>query len=138
MTPFFANQGLFVHGVIHLSPKEALAGIEAGALLVDVREDYMVAMKAFDVAGVCYLPFSRFKTDISELPKDRPLIIADAVGLYSREAAAILLEQGYTDVASLNGGISGWEDEKLPLLLDPANLLQGGCACQLKPRRGNS
>jgi len=131
----FAHQGLFIRGLIHLSPREALADIELGALLVDVREDYMVAMKAFDVPNLHLLPFSRFQADFEELPRDRPLILADAVGLYSREAAAILLARGYAEVASLNGGISSWEDDHLPLRVDPANLLQGGCACQLRPRR---
>lgn len=131
---FFQHQGLFVHGLIHLSPTEALAEIGAGALLVDVREQFMVEMKAFGIPGVHYLPFSRFKTGFDELPRDRPLILADAVGLYSREAAAFLLERGYSEVASLNGGISRWEDDQLPLATDSAGLWQGSCACRLKPR----
>jgi rhodanese-related sulfurtransferase len=135
MVERFAHQGLVVNGLIHLSPKEALAALEQGALLVDVREDYLVSMKGFDVREVRCLPFSRFQADFEQLPRNRPLILADAVGMYSREAAAILLEHGFPEVASLNGGISSWEDEHLPLQVDPANLLQGGCACQLKPRR---
>ncbi len=131
----FMNQGLRTGGVVHLSPREALADLERGALLVDVREDYLVAMKAFAVPGVIELPFSRFASGCDSLPRDRPLILADAVGLYSREAAALLQARGFTDVASLNGGISRWEDERLPLHADPANLLQGGCACRLRPGR---
>ncbi len=133
MGALFTNQGQFTGGVIHLSPREAYADLERGALLVDVREDYLVSMKAFAVPGVIELPFSRFESDCGSLPRDRPLILADAVGLYSREAAALLLARGFPEVASLNGGISRWEDEHLPLRVDPANLLQGGCACRLRP-----
>lgn len=135
MGALFTNQGLRINGVVHLSPREALADLDRGALLVDLREDYLVSMKAFDLPGVIHLPFSRFQEDCGSLPRDRPLILADAVGLYSREAAAILQGRGCTEVASLNGGISGWEDEHLPLSVDPANLLQGGCACRLRPGR---
>lgn len=135
METLFTHQGMVTRGIVHLTPREALADLERGALLVDVREDYLVSMKAFDVAGTIFLPFSRFETDCETLPRNRPLILADAVGLYSREAAAILLARGYAEVASLNGGISRWEDEHLPLRVDPANLLQGGCACRLRPGR---
>lgn len=131
----FSHPGLACGGVIHLSPEEVLAELQDGALLVDVREDYLAAMKAFAVAGQCWLPFSRFEAGCESLPKDRPLILADAVGLYSRKAASLLLARGFTEVASLNGGISAWEDEHLPLQVDPASLLQGGCACRLAPRK---
>ena len=61
MGDLFEHQGLHVRGLVHLSPLEALADCERGALLVDVREDYLVAMKAFALPGVHHLPFSNFR-----------------------------------------------------------------------------
>lgn len=135
MPRFFEGQGLTIGGVVHLSPREAVAALERGALLVDIREPFMVTMKAFGVPGVVCLPRSVFCSRAEALPAGQPLVIADAVGLYSKEAAAWLTAQGREDVASLNGGIADWEAAGLPMSEDPASLWRGSCMCQLKPRR---
>jgi len=132
MSAFFANQGLFINGITHLSPREALAAIERGAVLVDLREEYELAMKTFDVPEVVFLANSEFTASFSQLPTDRPLILADSVGLRSRDAVAFLQQQGYTEVANLNGGIVDWDNAGLPTRV--GNLWTGQCACQLKPR----
>lgn len=135
MGDFFDGQGLRVGGLVHLSPREALVAIERGALLVDIREAFMVRMKAFGVRELLCLPRSLFRQEAERLPPDRPLIVADAVGLYSKEAVAWLRERGRTDVASLNGGIADWEVAGLPLAQDPDGLWRGSCMCRLEPRR---
>jgi len=131
MSGFFAGQGLWVNGIIHLSPQEALAAVGRGAVLVDLREEYELAMKVFDVPGVVFLANSAFKETFAELPTDRPLILADSVGLRSRDAVAFLQQHGYTEVASLNGGILDWDGAGLPTRV--GELWTGQCACQLKP-----
>ena len=132
MSGFFAGQGLCINGTVHLAPREALAAIERGAVLVDLREDYELAMKEFDVPGVVCLANSTFKERFADLPTDRPLILADSVGLRSRDAVALLQQHGYPEVANLNGGILDWDNAKLPTRV--GNLWTGQCACQLKPR----
>ncbi|MCK7477135.1 MAG: rhodanese-like domain-containing protein [Candidatus Moduliflexus flocculans] len=74
-----------------------------GALLVDIREAYETNFRVFDVAEALYLPWTRFASSFSHLPRDRALIIADAAGIYCREAARILTEAGYTNLAKLSG-----------------------------------
>ena len=135
MTSFFAAQGSVIQNMVHLTPREALDAIGRGALLVDVREDFMIEMKVLGLPEVLFLPWSRFKELYEGLPRDRPLILADCVGLYSKEAVAFLLEHGFTEVANLNGGISAWEESGLPMNVDPDHLWTGSCMCQLKPRR---
>jgi len=133
MRDFFAGQGLRINGVTHLSPREALAAIQRGALLVDIREDYELGMKTFDVPALVALANSTFEETFDQLPTDRPLIIADSVGLRSREAVVFLQRHGYAYVANLNGGILDWESAGLPTRV--GELWAGQCACQLKPRR---
>ncbi|MGC4119296.1 MAG: rhodanese-like domain-containing protein [Myxococcales bacterium] len=135
MAPFFQGQGLFIAGVTHISGREVLAAVERGAAIVDVREEYEVVMKTFDVPGVIYLPTSTFKDSYQELPRGRPLILADAVGLRSKDAVLFLLEKGWADVANLNGGILDWEKEGMPTKVNPEELWVGDCACSLKPRK---
>lgn len=134
MKGFFAQQGMVIQGVVHLSPKEALVAVERGALFVDLREDYLVVMKAFDLPGVLHLPYSQFKQAAGQLPKDQPMVFADAVGLYSKEAVIYLREHGYEEIASLNGGILAWEDAGLPTGVNKNELWSGSCMCQLRPR----
>lgn len=135
MRPFFDGQGLLIKGICHLSPTEARAAIERGATLVDIREDYETGMKAFDVPGVVYAPNSSLRDTFEQLPRDRPLVVADSVGLRSKPAVAFLLEQGLVDVANLNGGIVDWDRAGLPIVNHPDEQWVGSCACRLKPRK---
>ena len=135
MTEFFANQGMLIHAVRHLSPAEALTAIERGAVVVDIRESFEVDMKAFGVGAVIYLAASRLRDAFEQLPRDKPLILADCVGLHSKPAVAFLQEHGFADVANLNGGIADWESAGMPMLADPDQQWTGSCACRLKPRK---
>jgi rhodanese-related sulfurtransferase len=104
-------------------------------VLVDIREQYETGMKAFDVRGVIYLANSSFREGFDQLPKDRPLILADSVGLRSKLAVAFLLEQGFANVANLIAGILDWESAGMPTRTNPDEQWVGSCACRLKPRK---
>lgn len=82
------------------------------ALVVDVR-----AQKDFKrgaIAGSKHIAMENFESRISEIPKDRPIILVDTVTTQSVKAAKLLRAQGYSDVFVLEGGIKGWVDAKLP------------------------
>ncbi len=135
MCKFFKNKGICINGLIHLSPVEAFELLNNGAVLVDVREDYETDYKLLDVPAVIYIPKSTFEKDFQQLPKDKPLIIVDSVGLRSKDAALFLFENAYEMVANLNGGIVDWDKDKLPIRADKYAELSGSCACMLKPMR---
>jgi hypothetical protein len=63
------------------------------------------------------------------------LIILDSVGLRSKDAVIFLQNNGYTNVANLNGGIVDWDKDKLPMKVDKYCELSGSCACMLKPMK---
>lgn len=121
-------------GVPNLSPAEARDCLERGALLVDLRESYETEYRRFAVGAVEYLPWSRFAAGFAQLPRDRPLLLADAAGLYGREAARLLREAGYRNLATLVGGMIDWDREGLPVRKDASFELSGQCACRLKSR----
>ena len=95
-----------------LAPKDidalaARAAIEAGALLVDVREPGECALAP--IAGAVELPLSRIEQASAMLSdRERPLVLICALGARSRIAAARLAEIGYSDVASVIGGRAAW------------------------------
>jgi rhodanese-related sulfurtransferase len=131
---YFNGKGLRIAAMVHLSGGEALQAARDGALFVDLRSSLETDYKKFDVPEVKYIPFEELSERIAEIPCDRPVIVADSVGLRSKDAVKILLEQGYTNVANLNGGILDWEHDGLPITVDLDKQLSGSCTCRLKPR----
>jgi len=124
--------------LLNLSPLEAHYFLAHGALLVDLREAYETNFRVFDVVEVSFLPWTRFSACFDSLPRDRPLILVDAAGIYGKEAACILLEAGYSNLANLVGGMIDWDREGFPVRKDVEYELGGQCACKLKTRTGGN
>jgi len=127
-----------IEGILNLAPTEACVYLSQGALLVDLREAYETNFRIFDVEEALYIPWTRFSSSFRVLPRDRPLILADAAGIYCREAARILARAGYTNIAKLSGGMIDWDAAGLPVRKDASYELSGQCACKLKTRVGKN
>ncbi|HWQ07473.1 MAG TPA: rhodanese-like domain-containing protein [Holophaga sp.] len=108
-----------VPGLRFLSPREVRDELQAGACLVDLRTDELVEMKAFAVQNRYHIPHRFLATSHTELPKDRLLVLADTSGVYTKEAARLLLANGFTRIACLDGGMIAWEEAGMPLASDP-------------------
>lgn len=132
----FEGRGLVIQGLRFLAPGDALAVLNEGAVLVDLRMDELAEMKAFKVPETIRIPHEELAGLMSELPAERPLLLADSAGVYTKEAARLLLDRGFTEVACLNGGMLLWDQEGLPVVTDAAALLHGECPCVLRPRKG--
>ena len=132
----WTNIGFTSHGVQNLTPKESYELCRKGAVIVDVRESYLNNFKMFNVENVIYLPYSELAGSYSELPGDKLLIFADAVGLRSRDSVLFMNEHDYKNAFNMAGGIVDWERDGLPLTTDVNNRLTGSCMCQLKAREG--
>ena len=61
--------GFIAHGVLNLTPKESFELCEKGAIIVDVREEYMNSFIMFKVEKLFYLPYSELDQYFSDLPK---------------------------------------------------------------------
>jgi hydroxyacylglutathione hydrolase len=131
----FSGKYFFSSGFLNLIPRDAYdEAINNGAVIIDVREDYLTGYKQFDVPDVFYYPLSTLEQKLNEIRKDVPIIIADSTGLMSHNAMLILMNKGYDNIANLAGGIVEWERDGLPLKTDVMEQLDGSCMCQLKPR----
>lgn len=101
--------------VREISPEEAAARAGRGeARLLDVREDHEWA--AGHPAGATHLSRGTIERDIEKLvpDPDAPLILMCGGGYRSALAADSLQRMGYTNVLSLAGGWSAWEERGLP------------------------
>ena len=134
MNDFFAGYGIVSNDIVHVSPRETVELCKKGAILVDVREDYMNRFKMFDVDELIFCPLSILKEKYTELPQNKPLIFADATGLRSKEVVLFLKTKNLKNIANMAGGIVEWEREGMPILLDKSERLTGSCMCMLKPR----
>ena len=134
MGDFFKNKGIVSSGILHLSPGESYDLCQIGAIIVDVREDYMGRFKMFDVEELIFCPGSILEENYLEMPKNKSLIFADAVGLKSKEAVLFLKEKGFKNIANMAGGLVEWERDGMPVKIDKSERLTGSCMCMLRKR----
>lgn len=134
MNTFFQNMGITSSGMLHVSPKETYELCKHGAIIVDVREEYMNRFKMIDVDEIIFCPYSILENNYQDFPKDKALIFADATGIHSKEAVLFLKDKGFENIANMAGGLVEWERDGLPLKMDKSERLSGSCACMLRKR----
>jgi rhodanese-related sulfurtransferase len=93
--------------------QEAKKRVDAGALLVDVREQD--EYDSVRIPGTTLVPLSAFQQRYRELPQDRDLVIHCRSGKRSAQATDFLNENGYNAV-NIAGGILDWEQQDLPVV----------------------
>jgi rhodanese-related sulfurtransferase len=101
--------------VVTLTVQEFAAQSSKGTIL-DVRTDGEVAQGKIEGALVIDYYSPDFLDQVSQLPKDQELYLYCAVGARSEEAARLLVQQGYTEVYHLQGGIQGWSQEGMAVV----------------------
>lgn len=106
-----------------VSTEGAAAALDAGAVLLDVREADEYEQGA--VPGSVFLPRGNLESQIEGriVDKSTPIVVLCAGGVRSAFAAKTLGELGYTDVVSMEGGFNRWKDEgrdwRVPEVLTP-------------------
>src|SRR5690606_21080176 len=103
-------------GVATVDAVTLLARLEAeGApFLLDVREPWEWAVGSLGARGARLIPLAQVEARISEIPKDRPVVVYCKSGQRSARAARILAEHGFADVVNLEGGLAAWAREVEP------------------------
>jgi len=130
----FSEKGNTICDLQHISGREFFEMLSNQVLLIDVRPEYEISKK-FDVPNIVYCPYSEVENNLSQFNKNKLLVIADAVGLRSKEVAFLLKNLGFKYVCNLVGGIVEWERDGLPIQSDVTKMLTGSCMCQLNARK---
>ena len=125
--------GFVINGLRHVSGKESMDILKEEGYMLDIRPEFELT-KLLDIENVLYYPYEDIRDHLEELPHDTWLILADAVGLRSKEIAFLLKEKGFENILHLAGGVVEWERDGLPVTLDKTRRLTGSCMCQLRRR----
>jgi adenylyltransferase/sulfurtransferase len=98
------------NGIPQLTVKELKRHIDAGenVYLLDVREpwEYKIAQ-----IGGKLIPQNEVPRRLSEIDRDREVIVHCHAGVRSQRIAEFLMQSGYPRVANLAGGIDAWSKE---------------------------
>lgn len=115
---------------------EFLATLKADAqalFVLDVRtpDEYAAGY----VPGAVNIPHDQLASRLSEVPKDREVVVYCRSGRRSEIAGQVLAEHGYTKLEHLQGDMMGWQEAKRPVEVprDPAACTAALKAGQLKP-----
>jgi len=82
-------------------------------LVLDVREDWEYNEK--HIPGVLWMPMNTVSNRLSEIPKDKEVIVTCRSGNRSGQVVDFLRQQGFTNVHNMTGGIVAWESAGLPV-----------------------
>jgi glyoxylase-like metal-dependent hydrolase (beta-lactamase superfamily II) len=98
-----------------ISPQVAADRIASSSppLMVDVRSDQERREKR--ITASVGIPLNHLPDRLTELPRDRPIVVHCAGGYRSSLAASLLAAHGFDRVSELAGGIGAWEAARLPL-----------------------
>jgi rhodanese-related sulfurtransferase len=93
---------------------EVMEDSSENLVLLDCREanEWHLA----HIPGAVLIPRAEIEARVEEtIPRDRKVVIYCATGNRSALAASVMQGMGYTDVASMTGGIRAWADAGGPI-----------------------
>jgi rhodanese-related sulfurtransferase len=89
-----------------ISVADAAARRDAGAFVLDVRqpEEWQQA----HIPGATLIPLTELNQRLNEIPKDKEIVVYCRSGNRSQAAAQTLIDNGFSGVSSMAGGINQW------------------------------
>jgi rhodanese-related sulfurtransferase len=101
--------------VDHIDPTESRRRVDAGALLLDVRNPH--EWQAGHAEGAAWIPMSELAERQEELPTDREIVVICKTGSRSAQVAKALVAAGYGAV-NVAGGSEAWQAAGLAIVTD--------------------
>jgi rhodanese-related sulfurtransferase len=102
---------------LEISAQEAVAKQKAGAFILDVREPD--EWNTVHIAGATLIPLGELDSHLNELPKDKEIVVVCHSGNRSAKGRDILLNNGFTQVTSMAGGMNQWQAAGYPTVSGP-------------------
>lgn len=98
-----------------------LISVEEVYEIITNEEDYFILdvrnREEYDethIEDVVLIPVDTLEGRLNELPVNKPIIVYCKIGGRSAIASALLVENGFTEVYDMEGGITEWIDKGYP------------------------
>ncbi len=88
---------------------------DQNAFILDVREPS--EWTQFHIPGATLIPLGQLPNRISEVPKDRQVVVVCRTGHRSAQGRDILKGAGFTNVTSMAGGVTACQAQGLPIAM---------------------
>ena len=82
-------------------------------MILDVREQD--EWDAGHIPGAVFMPMGQVPDRLSEIPKDKTVIVQCRSGNRSSQVTDFLIQQGFTNVHNMSGGLNAWQSAGLPV-----------------------
>ena len=96
-----------------ISVSEAYTRYQNGAFVLDVRtpEEW----NDFHAPGTTLIPLDQLASRLNELPRDKEIVVVCRSGNRSQQGRDILLNAGFQQVTSMQGGLNEWRANGYPV-----------------------
>jgi rhodanese-related sulfurtransferase len=111
--PFSSGEKKTRTVVAYIDPSIAFERARKGAKIIDVRSKY--EYEVAHVKGAKHIPPSRIRADQTGLRRTDDILVICSTGHRSDHQAKKLAKLGFERVASINGGLNGWQQVGLPV-----------------------
>lgn len=107
------EDNLHYEGVLDIDPRE-LAQKKNQVVLVDVRQMEEYVGDLGHIPGSKLIALDELPESMDQIPRNKTVVFVCRSGGRSARAAAFAMEQGYTEVYNLKGGMILWNELHLP------------------------
>lgn len=92
---------------------KAYEKFQQGAYILDVRTQ--AEWDQAHIANSTLIPLDQLQNRITEVPRDRDIVVVCHTGVRSRTGMNILQDAGYTRAVCMTGGLTAWKAAGYPL-----------------------
>lgn len=96
-----------------ISVTDAYTKYESGVFVLDVRTQE--EWNEFHAPNTTLIPLDQLPARLSEVPRDREIVVVCRSGNRSQQARDILLNAGFEQVSSMAGGLNEWRASGYPI-----------------------
>jgi rhodanese-related sulfurtransferase len=96
-----------------ISVSQALDKYRSGAFILDVRTS--AEWTQGHIPGSILIPLDQLSGRLSEVPRDRDVVVVCRTGVRSAQGLQILQQAGFTRAASMTGGMTAWQAAGYPV-----------------------
>ena len=98
---------------VGITPAQAYANYQQGVYFLDVRTQD--EWNQFHLAGSTLIPLDQLPNRLSELPKEKEIVVVCLSGHRAQNGVTILQQAGFTQVSYLSGGLQAWTAAGYPV-----------------------